>query len=369
MMKHRAELEFDCIKGHERAKSDGHCKNMDNLTDEEFDKLDSTYYSFTSVAHHPGLGKLFCGTTNMTNDVLQSFDLETNTFESMDYRSFGERYEIKIHRSSTVGPDGNVYAATSALHNINRRPKAPGGKLFRFDPHKREYALLAVPCKYDYIQTISLDWDRQCICGMSYPVFKLFAYDLGKGEVVYEQFMGSISHIGAFDDDGGYWGTWGHSHHLFRYDCERNEVKYFDHGFPVRCMSLMYAYAGPVDCMINGGDGYLYIGHESGEIYRLDPKTGEVEYLIKPLPGYRMPALAIGHDGRIYGFGGPDWHVRAFAYDRETGEYQVSGPIKETESGEQCFRAHDLVIVGKRLFLCETDVGTRGAWLWECRLP
>jgi len=368
MRKDKCKLEFEFIKGHAIAKSEGTWENLDNLTDEELDEIKSTYYSFTSVVYHAELKMMLCGTTNNKNDLLNAFCLETDGFESMNYRSFAERYEVKIHRSTAIGGDGNLYAATSGLHNINRRPSAPGGKIFRFDPCKREYELLSIPCKYDYIQTISLDWQRRLICGMSYPVFKFFAFDMEKAEVIYEQYMGSISHIGAFDDEGGYWGTWGKKHYLFRYDADTNKVKYFEHGFPAPCYSLMYANAGPVDCMINGGDGFLYIAHESGELYRLHPKTGELEYLIKPLPGNRLPALAIGADGRIYGAGGNDWGVYGFAYDRESGVYEVSDRIAESEGGEPCFRAHDIAIAGKRVFLCETDVNTRSAYLWELRL-
>lgn len=369
MKRSSSRLKFEFIKGHELAKSNGTCPNLDEMSDEVFESITSDYYSFTSVVHHPDLNKLFCGTTNKTNDLLQGFDLETGEFESMNYRAFAERYEVKIHRSTVLGPDGNLYAATSALHNINRRPEAPGGKLFRFNPYTRQYTQLAIPCRHDYIQTISLDWDRQVICGMSYPVFKFFAYDMKKDEVIYEQFVGSIVHLGAFDDNGAYWGTWGKQHYFFSYDADKNNIFFHHYGFPVPCYSLIYACAGPVDCMINGGDGYLYVGHESGELYRLSPTRGELDYLVKPLPGNRLPALAIGENGMIYGVGGNDWAVYAFAYDRETGWYQVSDRIVDTETGEPCFRAHDLVIVGPRLFVCETDVNTRGAWLWELRLP
>lgn len=365
MQRDNEPLAFEVIKGHMRAKSDGIRANLDDVSTDALAALCDDYYAFTSVVHHPGLNTLLCGTTNRENDLLQSFDLATNEFESMDYGSFAERYEVKIHRSTVIGGDGNLYAATSGLHHIDKRPLAPGGKVFRFDPNTREYTLLTIPCKNDYIQTISLDWQRQIICGMSYPVLKFFAYDMRRDEVVYEQYMGSIAHIGAFDDDGGYWGTWGHEHKFFRYDSADNAVKFLQHGFPVPCYSLMYPNAGPVDCMINGGDGFVYVGHESGELYRLDPSSGELEYLVKPLPGNRLPALAIGEDGRIYGVGGNDWAVHAFAYDRKTGDYQVSGRVVETATGEACFRAHDVAIVGKRMFVCETDVDTRGAYLWE----
>jgi len=357
------------VRGHERAKSSGIQANLDDRTREFSTVVDDTYYAFTSAVYHPRLNKLFCGTTNKHNDLLQSFDLETGEFESMGYADFAEPFEIKIHRSSCVGQDGNIYAATSALHDINKRPQAPGGRVFRFNPNTREYTLLTIPCKHDYIQTISLNWKRQIICGMSYPVFNFFAYDMRQDKVVYEQYMGSIAHIGAFDDKDGYWGTWGDRHCLFRYDPSSNAVQYFDHGFPVPCHSLMYKNAGPIDCMINGRDGYLYVGHESGELYRLDPRNGELTYLLKPLPGQRLPALAIGEDGRIYGAGGNDDSVHAFAYDRAGGRCEVSERLADSTTDEPCFRAHDMVTVGKRLFLCETDTQRRASYLWELRLP
>lgn len=367
MQKAPERLEFAQIRTHERARSTGIRADLDDRAREFNAVVDDTYYAFTSVAYHPGLKKLFCGTTNRQNDLLHSFDPEDGTFESMNYAGFAEPYEIKIHRSSCIGEDGNIYAATSALHNIDKRPEAPGGKVFRFNPSTRKYSLLAIPCKHDYIQTISLNWKRRLICGMSYPVFKFFAYDISANEVVYEQYMGSISHIGAFDDQDGYWGTWGERHCLFRYDPSSNKVTYFQHGFPTPCHSLMYKHAGPVDCMLNGQDGFLYIAHESGELYRLDPDTAELQYLLKPLPGQRLPALALGRDGRIYGAGGNDDHVHAFAYDRDTGRCAVSARIVDTVRNEPCFRAHDMAVVEDRLFVCETDTRQRGSYLWELK--
>ena len=331
------------------------------------------YYAFTALGHDARAGKLFCGTTNFADDLLHSYDPASGQFASMNYAAIGERYEVKIHRGLCIGEDGCVYGATSCLHGIKELAKGPGGKLFKFDPAAGKYEVLAVPIPQLYIQTISLDWDRQMIYGMSYPVFEFFAFSIRRRELVYRQYMGSISHIGAIDDEGGYWGTWlaqgkAGVHNLFRYDPVGNEVKFFDQGFPTPCRNLMYYLAGPIDSMLNGGDGWMYAGHESGELYRIDWRSGKVEYLCKPLPGQRLPGLSAGEDGQIFGVGGTDRHTAGFVYDRKTGRYEVLGPIRDEQADADCFRTHDCCLVGETLYVGETDNPKRSCYLWQCRL-
>jgi len=331
----------------------------------------TNYYAFTSLEWDGRTERLFCGTTNFANDLLYTYDPAGGQFESMNYRSIAERYEIKIHRGLCIGADGCVYGATSCLHGIDELSKGPGGKLFRFDPARRSYEVLGVPIPQLYIQTISLDSSRQMVYGMAFPVFEFFAFDIQRRRVVYRQYMGSISHVGAVDDEGGYWGTWlgkKSSHNLFRYDPAANEVRFFDHGFPTPCRSLMYRLAGPIDSMLDGGDGWLYIGHESGELYRLDWHTGRVEYLCKPLPGQRLPGLAIGPDGLILGVGGSDASTMGFAYDRKSGQCEILGSIRDEQAGADCFRTHDCCLVGQTLFVGETDNPARSCYLWECTI-
>ena len=329
------------------------------------------YYAFTSLGLAGRSGRLFCGTTNFAQDLLHSFDPASGKFESMGYAAFGERYEVKIHRGLCLGEDGCVYGATSCLHGINELTAGPGGKLFRFDPATRVYELLAIPIPQLYVQTISLDWQRQMIYGMAYPVFEFFAYSIDRRELVYRQFMGSISHIGCVDDEGGFWGTWlgrGHRHNLFRYDPAGNQVRFFDHGFPTACRNLMYYLAGPIDSMLNGGDGYLYVGHESGELYRLDWRSGKLEYLCKPLAGQRLPGLSAGEDGLIFGVGGTDRSSAGFVYDRKSRRCEALGDIRDEHAGAACFRTHDCCLVGEDLFVGETDNPQRSCYLWQCRI-
>jgi hypothetical protein len=89
-------------------------------------------------------------------------------------------------------------------------------------------------------------------------------------------------------------GTWNHlRHHLYKYDPSARKITFFQHGTPnaPKEANIMYVGAGPVDVMINGGDGYLYIGTAGGSLCRLDPKTAQVDYLGRPAPTQRLPGL------------------------------------------------------------------------------
>jgi hypothetical protein len=331
----------------------------------------SRYYAFTSLAWAEPAGRMFCGTTNFVNDLLHAFDPATGRFESMKYASVAEPNEIKIHRSLAVGGDGCVYGATSTLSGLDAMAEAPGGKLFKLDPGTGGFDVLGVPVPHLYIQTISLDWDRRTIHGMAYPAFTFFAFSLETRETVYRRYVGSISHIAAVDPGGGYWGTWlgrGGRHLLFRYEPDAGRIRFLDHGFPTPCRNLMYRGAGPIDAMIDGGDGYLYIGHESGELYRLDWRTDKLDYLAKPMPGTRLPALAAGEDGLLFGAGGSDRACMGFVYDRKSGASEVLGDIRDQRSDSACFRTHDCCLLGSDLYVGETDNPERGCYLWKCAI-
>jgi outer membrane protein assembly factor BamB len=325
----------------------------------------SGYFAFTSLKFRPEDGLLYCGNTNFGNDLLRTFNPSTGEFKSLGYQNFAEEFEIKIHRSLELGDDGMFYGATSCLHGPEKRLEGPGGKVFRYDPEKGEYKLLCIPKEHDYIQTISLDSKRGMVYGFTYPVFEFFAYSIDKNEVVYRQFMDSISHISAIDDNGGYWGTWSYLHKLFRYDPVENKVEFFDHGFPEKGGNMMYRNAGPIDCMVNGGDGFMYVATDMGSLYKLNPETAEVEFLGKPFSSTRLPGLALGDDGLLYLSGGDDDNCQLAIYDREMKRFETLGTIAD-EEGDKCYRTHDIEIVGNKIYVGETDHPTRTDYLWEC---
>ncbi|MCF7837224.1 MAG: hypothetical protein K9N49_01195 [Candidatus Marinimicrobia bacterium] len=335
------------------------------------DDMKRDYVAFCSLLWHPGEQRLFCGVTAMDSNVLAKFNPATGRFEPLDYRPIAESFEVKVHRSLELGADGTVYGATSCLYGLDQRRLAPGGALFRIPPGGTPQKL-AVPLPHDYIQTITLDDQRGLIYGLTYPVFNFFVYHLATGEVENHGFMGSITHISAIDDDGGFWSTWDNVHHyLFRYDPATRDITYFRHGLPNAKAeaNMMYPGAGPVDCMINGGDGFLYIGTTGGQLCRLNPKTAEVTYLGKPAATTRLPGLVLWHDSLLLGAAGDNEGGCIFSYDRETGAFRLLGPVHDAQSNRTLFRVHDLRLADKtHAFVAETDVPDRSGYLWECEL-
>ncbi len=338
---------------------------------EDKDKFEN-YVAFTDLLFHPGDGKLYCGVTAYNTDIFHRFDMESKQFESLHYREISDPFEVKVHRSLELASDGTIYGATACLYSINQRLQAPGGSLFRLGPGADHAEKFARPVDHDYIQTISLDEERQLIYGQTYPVFRFFVYDLASGETTDFGAVGSITHISAIDDAGCFWGTWDRvRHYLYKYDPSTKEITWFKHSIPNarEDSNRMYPGAGPVDCMINGGDGYIYIGTCGGSLCRLDPKTAEVRYLGKPAPTKRMPGLKVWKDSLLLGAGGDEEGGVLFTYDRETGAFDVLGPIVDSETGLKLYRVHDLCVVSdETAYVAETDVPGRSGYLWECEL-
>lgn len=326
--------------------------------------------AFCTVKRHPARGTVLLGLTTQDNDLLYELDPRAGRMRSLHYQRIAEAYEIKIHRSLCVDSTGRVYGATACLHDLSHRRSAPGGKLFRYDFATESYAVLGVPCPHDYIQTITLDERRGLIYGFAFPVFSFFVWDIATGGLRFSQYMGSIPHVAALDDAGGYWATWdSEKHYLYRYDPDANEVTFFRHGLPgsVEGAGLMYPGAGPIDAMVNGGDGFLYIGETTGRLLRLDPRSAEVTTLGRPVEESRMAALEIGPDGRLWGIAGFRERCHLFAFDRAAAAFADYGHL--ATEGLALYIGHDLCFAGDdTIFIGETDTVGRAGYLWECEI-
>ncbi len=329
------------------------------------------YVAFTCLLPHPD-GRLYCGITAFNNDILHRFDPEMKRFESLNYARVAEKYEIKIHRSLELASDGTIYGASAGLLLCDERLAAPGGALFKLDPRSGAIVKLGIPAPHDYIQTITLDEARGLIHAQTYPCFRYVVHNLRSGAARDFGYLGSITHLSALDDAGGLWGTWDPARHwFFRYDPVADAIAWHRRGLPnARADSnVMYPGAGPVDCMINGGDGRLYIGACGGSLCRLDPRNVEVEYLGKPSPSKRMPGLILWKDDLLLGCSGDEEGGNVFAYDRRTRAFHPLGPIVDSETGLKLYRVHDMRLVNRKwLYVAETDVPTRSGYLWECEL-
>lgn len=324
---------------------------------------------------------LYCGIASFSNDIFQAFDLKTKKFRSLGFKRIANRYDAKLHRSLEADTDGTIYAATSLLHDCDHQFDAPGGKLVRYDPQTETLKVLAIPVPHTYIQTIALDRTRKIIYGFTICPERFFRYDLRTDESKDLGFIGNSmqwcgAHNPAVDDEGNCWGTYGilrafadapgpDSIRLFRYDPDTDRVEWFRHGLP----RVAPDDEGRVDCMINGGDGFLYIGSVSGALTRLNPKTTEVELLARPAPTKRLQGLVIGPDGLLYGVCGDQNQVRLFSYDRETAKLTDLGPVYDPQISEHAARCHHICMTRDRvIYVGENDNFTRASYLWECQL-
>ena len=328
--------------------------------------------AFVSLLTHPD-GNLYCGLTAFNHDIFSKWDPKAEKFTSLRYQDVAEEFEVKIHRSLALASDGTIYGATATLYTLDKRRQAPGGSIFRYHPTTGKIEKLCIPVPRDYPQTITLDEKRKLIYGMTQPVFTFFVYHIDTGEVENYDYMGSITHISCLDDDGCFWGTWDTvRHYLFKYDPRTREITYFNHGLPegAKFADIMYRGAGPCDCMINGGDGFLYIGTTGGTLCRLNPRTAEVKYLGRPHPTMRMPGLVQLDARRILVAGGDSEGGYVAIYDMKTNGWDHLGTLVDEKSGEKLYRVHDLAVSldQKTAYVAETDVPSRSGYLWECKI-
>ena len=341
------------------------------LTGKERAKAKRDMYSFVSMRYHPGRKTIFLGCTHRNGDILVEFNPATNKFKSCGFARSGlyNPNVTKIHKGITLNEkEDALYFGTASLSPLSETMGSKGGLLVRYDIKKRKFTRIANPTPGDFHQATCFDFKR----GKAYIYTGRGAfavYDLKKRKTIRYEVMESCPHNGCVDDDGGAWGT--HSpgrQAFFRYNPDRNKFE-FPEGcaFPnaAEAANIMYHGAGPVDSIVNGGDGYLYAASALGEVYRIDPRSGEVKFLGKPFPGIRLPGMYVADDGWIYMCGAKDRASMLARYCRQEKRFEFLGSV-EHKDGTYLNYAHEIVVIDGVAYIGETDNKRRGGYLWTC---
>lgn len=330
-------------------------------------------YSFVSMCYHPARGKLFLGCTHRAGDILVEFDPQTRKFRSCGFARSGlfEPNVTKVHKGITLDEKKDaLYFGTATLSPLSQTIESKGGLLVRYDIARRKFTRVANPSPGDYFQGTCFDLKRRKAYAFTDRA-AFVVYDMAKKKTLRYESMESCPHNGVIDDRGGVWGTAGAGRHaFFRYNPDRNRFE-----FPKNCAfpnaaaaaGIMYHGAGPVDSIINGRDGYLYAASALGEVYRIDPRCGEVKYLGKPFPGIRMPGMALSDDGRIYMCGAKDCGTLLARYSPAEDRFESLGQVKAKDGTFLCY-GHELAVIDGVVYIGETDNQTRAGYIWACEI-
>ena len=335
-------------------------------------KVRKLRYSFVCAAYHAGRRRLYLGATNRAGDILVEFDVDRKKFRSLGFAKSGllGPKDAKIHKGLHLDEKADaLYFGTACLSPLPELIGRPGGLLARYDLGTGKYTDLGRPLEGEFLQGTCWDVKR----GLAYLFTdrcNFAVYDLRKRKLVCRETMESIQHNSCLDDRGGVWGTYAPGRHgFFRYDGGSRRFEFPGCAIPNAAAgaNVMYPGAGPVDGMLDGGDGFLYVGTALGELYRLDPAKGALEYLGKPFPGKRLPGLALGPEGCIYVCGGYRPHSYLARYHRDEGRFEPLGVIRH-EDGNWLEYVHEIVVVGNTVYAMETDNLTRSGYLWACEV-
>ncbi|MBN1809334.1 MAG: hypothetical protein JW909_09730 [Planctomycetes bacterium] len=334
---------------------------------QENPELRKDRYEMTSLCRDVVDDTLYFGCTHYAGDFLLALDLKTKKIRSCGYPEIYEENEHKIHRGLWYdGSDRSLVFATSTLSPISKLAYAPGGKFTRYHIDGGELEVLGQNRPGQYAQASVYDAARGLLYFFGYRAQSFGVFDVKERRIVRDIFVDSIPHIAALDDAGRCWSTYEHGHKWCCFDPEKMDYVFYEKAMESAgaAANVMYYGAGPIDSMINGGDGFMYVGTALGELYRLDPETADSEYVGRPTTHNRMPGICLGPDGLIYGAGGDRDVTHMVRYDRKKRSWEFLGHL-EAEDGTKCYRPHDLMYHEGSFYLAETDVPNRSGYIWE----
>jgi hypothetical protein len=234
------------------------------------------------------------------------------------------------------GPDGVLFAGT-----IPQRSGEPGHLLRVTLSEAGVHATdLGCPVPGEGIFALTADAGRETLYGITHPSGKFFSVSPGGTHVydstspdgaalaTYRRFAlepgDYLSRRLALDREGRVYGSQPISK-VFRFDPRTRTIEVLPGELPAVWDRRVL---GRVDSWALGADGLLYGGNAGdGQLFRLDPGSGRIVNLGKPIMMPRLKGLAFARDGRLYGVaGGAPGYSHLFRYDPAEGFVDLGNP-------------------------------------------
>jgi len=225
------------------------------------------------------------------------------------------------------GPEGFLYGGT-----IPDRP-GDGGHLFKFrvTGGEIEAADLGVPVAGEGIFSLAVDGTQGRVYGISHPSGKFFMQDLrDQASKIFDQTSPTketvaflhqyalnpedyLSRRLVIDKKGRVYGSQP-VNKIFRFDPKAGKMDVLEDELPEVWGRRPL---GRVDAWAVASDGSLYGGNAGdGQLFKLDPSSGKVTNLGKPVMMPRITGLTFGADGKLYGVAGASpSYAHLFSYD------------------------------------------------------
>jgi len=348
------------------------------------------WISFDCLLHNPDDDRVYCGITCFNEKhIFKAYDRRAGEFVDLGYERVADFFDAKFHRSLVRSSDGTIYAAVALLHCSDKHLQAPGSPIILYRPDTGELTRLDPPVPHTYIQAIALDEERRKLYGLCFPPEYLISWDLDTQEIEVLALIGS-GYGGmtqgeniCLDGDGCCWTNWSLTrawqsdpgpdmHRLAKYDPDRGEMVFFQKGLPRPDGRCGYAKA---EAYFNLGTGCMYASGGGGALYRIDPKTGDAEFLFQAVGDEgrgrrsRLAALAMGPDGFAYGVTGRDGECEILRFNPKDESFELIGALKDGETGVAAWQIHDVCIAPDgTLYAGENDNPFRSGYLWEVKL-
>jgi hypothetical protein len=211
----------------------------------------------------------------------------------------------------------------------------------QFTGKKFEVSDLGEPVKGEGIFALTADSRLNMLYGITYPSGKFFTYNIQSGQVqVYDETAVTQRQLGYYhsyalepedflsralvvDKNGLVYGS-KPVNSVFRFDPQSGKIETLEDELPIVWGRRSL---GRVDAWAVAPDGTLYGGNAGdGQLFKIDPATGSLTNLGKPVMMPRLVGLAFGGNGKLYGVAGAlPGYAHLFVYDPAGGGFTDLG--------------------------------------------